>query len=462
MPYVPGQRQPRTGNMYRQGDNKQTAPYVPQYTNDPARTVTQAPRTPTKTYTNDPARTLTREMRTPPLTAAYVDTVRAFTKETRKPVPVLTNPRDTPTQVRRPNLPGGYSPPGTVYSPPGSRPGYYVPPVGTWTPGKPGAVMPTSPVPVMPFVPLSASPVPPVSPARSVSTSPQSVAQGPPVSASAPACVQAAYEYADYLGLFANGCTVDHPVGSRSQLGLAQNIAGPYGVTARQRGSVIDFIGGGTGYSGTGYGAVDLLGTAQLTVIQMANTKTILRRFILSGYPLGVAFAAIVNAKAESNIGTHLVGDGGASVGLFQLHERGAGAGMALPRINGQPDPKDPRFDSVKNTDRIIEEVRQYGGNLMAAYKSGATVATLAGIFARDIERPANVAQRMVEREQMARNMYQAAADIDARKLGRGWLLLPGLLPWYVMLIPGMIGGLGLVATLASIGRRRGGRRRTR
>ena len=65
----------------------------------------------------------------------------------------------------------------------------------------------------------------------------------------------------------------------------------------------------------------------------------------------------------------------------------------------------------------------------------------------------------MVEREQMARNMYQAAADIDARKLGRGWLLLPGLLPWYVMLIPGMIGGLGLVATLASIGRRRGGRR---
>ena len=197
------------------------------------------------------------------------------------------------------------------------------------------------------------------------------------------------------------------------------------------------------------YGVVKLE-NLRLSAIQQESAKTILRQFILAGYPLGIGLAAVVNAKAESNLDPGAVGDNGASVGLFQLYDRGAGAGMALPRgPSGQPDPRDPRFSPTKNTARIIEEVKRYGGNLSAAHEAGASVAMLAGIFARDIERPANVELRMAEREALARTMFGPLADAPSRTLPSGWAMLPALLPVWLWAGAGVLGGLLVVGAVA-------------
>lgn len=201
-----------------------------------------------------------------------------------------------------------------------------------------------------------------------------------------------------------------------------------------------------------------VLDAARLAPGQLANAKLIVRKFITAGYPVGLALAAVVNAKAESNLNARAIAGeskGGYSVGLFQLYDYGAGRELAVSP--GKPPPAhDPRLDPSRNTARIIAEVRQYGGGLTAAYQSGASVAKLAGIFARDIERPANAAARAVEREQMARQLLGRVADMPAKSLtagtAGGLLLLPALVPWYYWLVPA--GALSILLTVA-IARRR-------
>jgi len=208
---------------------------------------------------------------------------------------------------------------------------------------------------------------------------------------------------------------------------------------------------------------------ARLSASQLGNAKLIVRQFMLAGYPAGIALAAVVNAKAESNLDARAVAGepkGGYSVGLFQLYDRGAGKGMAVSP--GKPPPShDPRFDPRRNTARIIQEVRSpYGKQLLAAYQQGASVAQLAGIFARDIERPANAAVRAKEREDLTRRMFGSLADMPANRLGAGpgvgsvaqaVVLAPALVPWWVWLIPAGVIGLSLTGAILF-----GGGRRTR
>jgi hypothetical protein len=62
-----------------------------------------------------------------------------------------------------------------------------------------------------------------------------------------------------------------------------------------------------------------------------------------------VIAAALVNAGYESFFDPNAVGDGGKSVGLFQLHEAGAGRGMNV----------EARKNPIKNTERISKEFFQ-------------------------------------------------------------------------------------------------------
>lgn len=182
----------------------------------------------------------------------------------------------------------------------------------------------------------------------------------------------------------------------------------------------------------------DLLPVAVLDPWQLSNARTIMREFLLAGYPTGVAIAAVANSWGESQLGKFNYGDNGQSIGLFQLASFGAGKGMSV----------EERLDPVTNTRRIIQEVRDYGQKeLLPAAAGGATVAYLIHLFARDIERPANVSEATTQRVNWARKAFPGLVDMAATSLPNPYLLLPSLMPWWAY----AIGGLGAVALTAGL-----------
>ena len=108
-----------------------------------------------------------------------------------------------------------------------------------------------------------------------------------------------------------------------------------------------------------------------------ANARVILEEWRKAGYPIGIALAALANARSESDLDHTAVGDNGSSIGLFQLHERGHGAGMS------ESQRKDPRL----NTRGIIEAYKSSGGAVAEAYEAGERLDHLAYLFSRDVER---------------------------------------------------------------------------
>ncbi len=157
------------------------------------------------------------------------------------------------------------------------------------------------------------------------------------------------------------------------------------------------------------------LSTAQSVAQRIKNAKLIVTQFLRAGYPLGIALAAVVNSRHESDLSNYAAGDSGRSIGLFQLYDSGAGKGMTI----------EERQDPKKNTLRIIEETDIYGKrsysdgrtNLMTAYDNGASLADLAIIFGRDIERPAN---KGAGRDKTARSLFPMIADLPAKHLVKG------------------------------------------
>lgn len=108
--------------------------------------------------------------------------------------------------------------------------------------------------------------------------------------------------------------------------------------------------------------------------------------------------AAIVNAYKESGLNASAVGDHGNSIGLFQLHIRGAGHDMSV----------EERQDPVTNTKTIIERevLGSFGRVLIARAKAGATVTELAAVFSKYIERPRDVYGAMQARSKSALKMF--------------------------------------------------------
>ena len=138
---------------------------------------------------------------------------------------------------------------------------------------------------------------------------------------------------------------------------------------------------------------------------RLANAKIIVSEFLEAGYSPRMALAAVTNAIAESQLANTATGDGGASVGLFQLHERGGGRGMSVEQ----------RMNPVANTQRIISELKAAYRNSWQGYRSladaeaaGADVGELAGLFAVHVERPADRPGEFVKRRDLARQLWGA------------------------------------------------------
>jgi hypothetical protein len=119
---------------------------------------------------------------------------------------------------------------------------------------------------------------------------------------------------------------------------------------------------------------------------QTAAARVIVEVFDAAGLPDCITAAALANAYAESALNPAAVGDGGKSIGLFQLHERGAGSGMSVAER------KDPRINAKTIIDREVNQPA--GARLRRAAAAGASVAKLTVIFAEDLERPFDLSAR--------------------------------------------------------------------
>ena len=135
------------------------------------------------------------------------------------------------------------------------------------------------------------------------------------------------------------------------------------------------------------------------SVIRTAEQQTMVaiidREFAAAGWKSSVIQAAIVNAYAESGLNPRAIGDGGKSVGLFQLHERGGGAGMTTAQ----------RQDPTLNARRIIEETAR-ASSFRAIAASTDDVPTLAAAFSTYVERPADKAGEEVRRRDLAARIF--------------------------------------------------------
>lgn len=134
-----------------------------------------------------------------------------------------------------------------------------------------------------------------------------------------------------------------------------------------------------------------------LNANQTQMAKLIVRRFRAAGLSDSVAAAAIVNAWAESSLNPNAMSPAGTAVGLFQLHDNGAGHGMSIAS----------RKDPATNTDKIIQEIKgHFGRTLLERARQGASVWELTKLFTVHIERPGDANRRGDERASIAESWW--------------------------------------------------------
>ena len=121
------------------------------------------------------------------------------------------------------------------------------------------------------------------------------------------------------------------------------------------------------------------LNTAVLSASQAQMANLILSRIQAAGWSPAVAAAAVANAYRESRLNPLASGDGGRSIGLFQLHEKGGGHGMSVA----------DRQNPEKNIDRIMEQMRS-AKSFAALAQTSLSITDLATAFCTYVERPAD------------------------------------------------------------------------
>ncbi len=118
--------------------------------------------------------------------------------------------------------------------------------------------------------------------------------------------------------------------------------------------------------------------------------------------------AAIVNSYKESRLNaSNRTGDGGHSIGLFQVNDAG-GAGAYLLKTMSREESIIYRQNPENNCKIILEReiLKGFGKTLLARAKAGASVTELAAIFSRDIERPKDKYGAMQGRAKQALVMF--------------------------------------------------------
>lgn len=179
-----------------------------------------------------------------------------------------------------------------------------------------------------------------------------------------------------------------------------------------------------------------------LTSPQRQNAAIIEREFRAAGYSATLVAAAIVNAIAESGLNPRAAGDGGWSIGLFQMNRKaGAGRGHSVQELE----------DPSSNARILLSVEKKALDKVEAAVKAGAGVAEAAGLFAQYVERPRDTLGEKAKRAAAVARYFPSAAlaaieggVIDAAKV-------------YVLT---SVGGLVLLGTFLAVRKWKGSRRR--
>lgn len=111
--------------------------------------------------------------------------------------------------------------------------------------------------------------------------------------------------------------------------------------------------------------------------------------------PKNITAAAIVNAVAESKLKPELIGDHGASVGIFQLNKNGLGRKMSVEHR------QDPHINTMVVGIQVLKNER-----LLRNEEAGATIPELTAIFTEEIMRPKNTEVKKEVRRSMAEKIF--------------------------------------------------------
>lgn len=166
---------------------------------------------------------------------------------------------------------------------------------------------------------------------------------------------------------------------------------------------------GGSGASSNDVGGGFLAeGGAGLGAEAGANAERVAQIMRSRGIPEPVIAAALVNAVAESGLNANAVGDGGHSIGIFQLNDNGAGYGMTV--------------ESRKNVDRNTEAILADQGvkAVLDAHKSGVTsISELAALWSKHVERPGDEAGAMRDRAALAKQYFPSdSVQVQSNEAG--------------------------------------------
>lgn len=132
-----------------------------------------------------------------------------------------------------------------------------------------------------------------------------------------------------------------------------------------------------------------------LTKDQYEVSETIEDELNQLDIPDNIIAAAIVNAVAESNLNPNAVGDGGKSVGAFQLHKNGLGKKLSI----------DDRKNIYTNANIVGIQILK-NNKLFALNENGADIPELSAVFAEEIMKPADIETKKQERREIANKIF--------------------------------------------------------
>lgn len=132
-----------------------------------------------------------------------------------------------------------------------------------------------------------------------------------------------------------------------------------------------------------------------LTEEQRDTAYIIEENFDKLSIPKDITAAAIVNAVAESGLKPKTIGDGGDSIGLFQLNENGLGRKLSVEQR------QDPTINSMVVGIQVLKNDK-----LLKKEKRGATIPELTNLFTKEIMRPDEAEKEGMSRADLAKKIF--------------------------------------------------------